>query len=118
MKKLVVLILIGVAGLVGYNYYTTGKLSLIPSSSISGEEQELKRLEKAFRKAQNEIIQGSRAASITGLDTPVDVIGAMQEIERVEKALIALKRRITPESAKTKAERLLTEIRAFKRAHD
>ena len=117
MKKLVVLILIGVAGLVGYNYYTTGKLSFIPSSFVSGEEEELKRLEKAFRKAQNEIIQASRTASITGLDTPADVMGAMQEIERVEKALTALKRRMTQQAAKTKAERLLTEIRAFKRAH-
>ncbi len=118
MKKLVVLILIGVAGLVGYNYYTTGKLSLIPSSSISGEEQELKQLEKVFRKARNEIIQGSRAASITGLDAPADVTAAMREIERVERELISLKRRIAPESAKAKAERLLSEIKAFKRAHD
>ena len=116
MKKLVVLILIGVAGLVTYNYYTTGKLSLIPSSSLSGEEQQLKVLKKAFHKAQNMIIQASRAAGLTGLDVPADVIGAMREIDRVEKSLISLKRRVTSESAKIKAEQLLSEIRAFKKA--
>jgi hypothetical protein len=118
MKKLVVLILIVAAGLVAYNYYTTGEISLIPSSSLSEEERELKQLEKVFHKAQNEIIQASRAASITGLDTPSDVTGAMSEIERVEQALIALKRRISSEQAKTKVERLLSKVRAFKKAHD
>ena len=53
MKKLIVLIVIGVAGLVGYNYYTTGEISLMPPSSLSKEERELKRLEKDFHKAQN-----------------------------------------------------------------
>jgi hypothetical protein len=118
MKKLVVLILIGAAGLVAYNYYTTGEISLIPSSSLSEEERELKQLEKVFHKAQNEIIQGSRAASITGLDIPSDVTGAMREIEQVEQALIGLKRRVSSERTKTKVERLLSEIRAFKKAHE
>lgn len=118
MKKLIVLILIGLAGLVGYNYYTTGKISLTPSSSLSEEERELKQLEKAFHKAQNEIIQGSRAASITGMDAPVDVTGLMHEIDGVETAIISLKSRMTSESARKKTERLLSEIRAFKRAHN
>ena len=117
MKKLVVLILIGAGGLVAYNYFTTGELSLIPSSSISAESEELKKLEKTFRRAQNKLTQGSRAAAITGLDTPADVTGAMREIEDVEKALISLKRRMASESAKKKVDRLLSEIRAFRRAH-
>jgi hypothetical protein len=117
MKKLVVLIILGAAGFLAYNYFTTGEISLLPSTSISPEEQELKKLEKEFHKAQNQLLQGSKGASLTGLDTPADVIGAMREINRVEKELVALKRRMTSGSAKVKAEKLLTEIRAFKRAH-
>jgi len=117
MKKLVVLILIAVGGLVAYNYFTTGKIGLIPSSSVSPEELELKRLEKDFKTAQSEFLQGSRGASIAGLDTPADVIGAMRKIDGVEKALISLKRRITSETAKKKADQLLNEITAFKSAH-
>jgi hypothetical protein len=41
----------------------------------------------------------------------------MREIDGVEKSLISLKRRVTSESAKIKAEQLLSEIRAFKKAH-
>jgi type II secretory pathway pseudopilin PulG len=109
MKKLVVLIILGAAGLVAYNYFTTG--------SVSPEEQELKKLEKAFHQAQNQYRQGSRGASLAGIDTPADVIGAMREIRRVESEVMALKRRMTSGSAKLKAEKLLIEIQGFKRAY-
>lgn len=117
MKKLVVLIILGVAGLVAYNYYTSGKISLIPATSQSSEEQELKKLEEAFHQAQNQYLQGSRGASIVGIDTPADVVGAIQEIKRVEKEVIALKKRMTSGKAKVKAEKLLTEIRGFLRLY-
>jgi len=67
----------------------------------------LKVLKKAFHKAQNKIIQASRAAGVTGLDVPADVTGAMREIDRVEKSLISLKRRVTSESAKIKADQIV-----------
>ena len=117
MKKLVVLIILGVAGLVGYNYYTSGKISLIPSISQSPEEQELSKLEEAFHQAQNQYLQGSRGASIAGIDTPADVVGAIREIKRVEGEVIALKKRMTSGKAKVKAEKLLTEIRGFLRLY-
>ena len=119
MKKLVVLIILilGAAGFVAYNYFTTGEISLLPSTSVSPEEQELKKLEKAFHQAQNQYRQGSRGASLAGIDTPADVIGAMREIRRVESEVMALKRRMTSGSAKLKAEKLLIEIQGFKRAY-
>ena len=83
MKKVVVLIIIGVAGLVGYNYYTTGEISLKLPSSLSKEVRELKRLEKVFHKAQNKFFQGSRSASVAGLDSPADLVEAMGEIENL-----------------------------------
>ena len=117
MKKVVVLIIIGVAGLVGYNYYTTGELSLMPPSSLSKEERELKRLEKDFHKAQNKFFQGGRSAAVAGLDAPADLVEAMSEIEQVEETLFDLYNSITSESEKMKVEGLLNEIREFKRAH-
>ena len=117
MKKLVVLIVIVVAGLVGYNYYTTGEISLKLPSSLSKEVRELKRLEKVFHKAQNKFFQGSRSASVAGLDSPADLVEAMSEIEKVEKTLVDLYNSKTSESEKMKVEGLLNEIREFKRAH-
>ena len=117
MKKLIVLIVIGVAGLVGYNYYTTGEISLMPPSSLSKEERELKRLEKDFHKAQNKFFQGGRSAAVVGLDAPADLVEAMSEIEQVEETLFTLYNSITSESEKMKVEQLLSEIREFKIAH-
>ena len=118
MKKVVVLIIIGVAGLVGYNYYTTGEISLKLPSSLSKDVQELKRLEKDFHKAQNKFFQGGRSAAVAGLDAPSDLVEAMSEIEQVEETLFDLYNSTTSESEKMKAERLLSEIREFKIAHN
>jgi len=90
------------AGFVAYNYFTTGEISLIPSTSLSPEEEELNKLEKEFHKAQNEFLQGSKGASLAGLDTPADVIGAMREMNRVEREVVALKQRMTSGKAKVK----------------
>jgi hypothetical protein len=117
MKKLVVLIILGAAGFVAYNYFTSGEISLMPSTSQSPEEQELKKLEKAFQEAKNQYLQGSRGASLVGIDTPADVVGAIREITRVEREVIALKARMTSGKAKVKAEKLLIEIRAFMKLH-
>jgi hypothetical protein len=117
MKKLIVLIILGAAGFVAYNYFTSGEISLIPSTSQSPEEQELKKLEKAFQEAKNQYMQGSRGASLVGIDTPADVVGAIREITRVEREVIALKTRMKSGKAKVKAEKLLIEIRGFLRVH-
>ena len=117
MKNLIVLVVIALAGLVAYNYFTTGEFKLIPSSSLSGEEVEVKRLEKQCREAQRMFMEGSRGASIGGIDTPADVVGAMREVERIEGELIALKAHLTSEAAETKAAQLLRDIETFKRAH-
>ena len=117
MKKLVVFIVIVLAGLVGYNYYTTGEISLKLPFSLSKDVTELKRLEKVFHTAQNKFFQGGRSAAVVGLDAPADLVEAMGEIEKVEEALVELYNSTTSESEKEKAEQLLNEIREFKSVH-
>jgi predicted negative regulator of RcsB-dependent stress response len=51
MKRLVVVIIIAVAGLVAYNYFTTGELKLVPSASLTQDEKEVKHLEDQFLEA-------------------------------------------------------------------
>ena len=48
MTRIVILIIIAVAGFFAYNYFTTGEMSLIPSSTLSEEEQEVKSLANSF----------------------------------------------------------------------
>ena len=117
MKNLIVLVVIALAGLLAYNYFTTGELKVIPSSAPSEEDVEVQRLDKQFREAQRMFTEGSHGAAIGGIDTQADLTGAMREVDRIEKALKALMAGLKTESAKTKAQQLLSDIQTFKQAH-
>jgi hypothetical protein len=117
MRNLIVLVIIATAGLVAYNYFTTGEFKLIPSSSLSDEEQELDDLVNQFLETQSEYMEGSRGASIGGIDTQADLTGAMRKIEHIEGKIRALQARLEPGAAKEKAARILAQIDVFKKAH-
>lgn len=114
MTKIIMLIIIALAGLIAYNYFTSGEISLIPSSSISEEEHELKCLADDFRKAKKQVKQAERVAAVSGVGSTLEVEDAITEIERIENALITLKDRLKSESTKREAERLESKIKAFK----
>ena len=118
MKNLVFLIIIALAGLVAYNYFTTGEVKLIPSAALSEEEQQVQALKEQFLEAQSRFMEGSRGASIGGIDTSADVVGAMREVQEIEGEVRALAARLDPGPAKDKATKLLSQIETFKRAHD
>jgi len=115
MKKLVIAVVVIAAGLGAYNYFTTGKITLIPSFSVSEEERELKNLESRFHKAKSRFRSAGRAASLSGVDSTSDAEAARLEIERVEEALGQLKRRLDSEDAKRDAQRLERTIQEFKK---
>ena len=115
MTRIVILIIIAVAGFVAYNYFTTGEISLTPSSTLSGEEQELKGLTDRFREAQREVRQAERTAAASGVGNLGAVEDAINEIDRIESDLATLKNSLESESAMEEAERLEREIKEFKR---
>ena len=108
------LIIIAAAGLVAYNYFTTGEISLITSSTLSEEEQEVKSLADSFHKARRMVRQAERAAfgGIGNIDIVED---EMNEIDQIESAIVTLKSSLQSASAMKEAERLEREIEAFKR---
>ena len=118
MKNLIVLIIIAAAGLVAYNYFTTGELKLLPSGALSDEEKELKDLSEQFLEAQSEFMRGSRGAAMGGIDTPADLAGAMRKVDRIEGKTRSLMARLESEAAKEKAAKLLAQIKTFKKAHE
>ena len=115
MSRIVILIIIAVAGFVAYNYFTTGEMSLIPSSTLSEEEQEVKSLADSFQEAQREVRQAERTAAASGVGNLGAVEDAINEIDQIESDLGTLKSSLESESAMEKAERLEREIEAFKR---
>ena len=114
MTRIIMLIIIAAAGLVAYNYFTTGEMSLIPSSTLSEEEQEVKSLADSFHKAQRMVRQAERAA-VGGIGNIDIVEDEMNEIDQIESALVTLKSSLESESAIEAAERLEREIEGYKR---
>jgi len=114
MKKFIVLIILIVAALLAYSYFTTGKLPLLSSFSPSEESQGLKQLAADFRDACNLYRQAGRTAGLTGLDTTSEADAALREIDRIEGDLKTLKSDMTSEDAMNEAARLEAEIRVFK----
>ena len=115
MGRIVVLIIIAVAGFVAYNYFTTGEISLTSSPTLSEEEQEVKSLADSFNEAQREVRQAERTGAVSGVGNLGAVEDAINEIDRIQNDLAALKSSLESESAIEQAERLEGEIEAFKR---
>ncbi len=113
MRRLVVLVIIVVVGLLVYNYVTTGKLSLRPPMR-SGAESELADLEKQFVAAKAEFEEAGRAAGLTGVDMTSQAAAAHAKIERIQRSLYDFKQKAKAELVE-QADKLQERIEEFKR---
>ena len=111
-KKLVLVAVLILGGMAGYNLITTGELRLMPSSNLSPEEQHLNALEERIDAASREIAAAGRSAGLAGIDTSSSVESALIELERVEKDLLALKRKTPSGPMRERIERLLRRARS------
>lgn len=117
MKKLVVLIAVLAAGMLVYNYATTGKVSLLPPSfSMSDDERAVQALEERFEDARVQFSQAGRAAGLSGMDTSGDADGAMRSVERIATELADLQKRLPAGPAKEKADTLAASIEDYSRS--
>ncbi len=114
MKKALVATVVLVAGLVAYNYATTGEIKVVPTFSLSEEEQELKDLEDRFKAARRQFAQAHRAAAVGGLDTTADVEAARRAVGEIDAELKALRERTTSEKVRREADELDALVSAFK----
>ena len=115
MTRIVFLIIIAVAGFVAYNYFTTGEVTLNPSSTLSEEEREVKNLADSFNEAQSQVRQAERTGAVSGIGNLGAVEDSINEIDQIQNDLAALKDSLESESAMEEAERLEREIEEFKR---
>ncbi len=91
MKKLIILIVLGLAIWVGINYVKTGKISILPVE-LSAEEREIRDLEAEIESIDKQIAQESRAAGVTGMDTTMSVSRLMERRKAVEARLEEVRR--------------------------
>lgn len=115
MKKALIAVIVLVGGLVAYNYATTGELSLIPSFSLSAEEQQVKDLEDEFEAARKQYAQAGRTASVSGVDTTADVRAVQTAVARISRELESLQKHLSEETARQRAAALSAMLRQFAR---
>lgn len=114
MRKLIGIAVVVVVALVAFNYFQTGKFSILPGGNMSPEEHELNRLKGEFRHAAQAYRQAGRAAGVSGLDTTSDAEAALATIDDVERDLRALRKRTKDTDVQAKIDDLLDEIKRYK----
>ena len=114
MTKIILVIIIVVAGLVAFNYFTTGEISLVPGSFLSEEVQEVQKLADRFSKARRMVTQAQRSAGVGGIGTIDIVSDDMNEINQIERDIVTLMDSLESDTALEKAGRLGCEIEDFK----
>jgi hypothetical protein len=105
MKRVLAVIVLGVAALVAYNFVTTGKLALIPTARLTEQEKEIDDLVRQARETAASYLQAGRAAGLSGVDTTADAAVAREKIEAIQKRARELQKKATEET-KAGLERL------------
>lgn len=108
MKKLLVLVVLGVAAWLGYTTF----LSREPSAA----EQRVTALDSRLDAALQRFHQASRGAAIGGIDTTAAAEAARTEIESVAREVSALERSAVSAEEKEGVQRLRGRIRQAKEA--
>lgn len=116
MKKFVLTLVFVAAGLVGFNYATSGEFKLIPSFSKSEQQQAVQDLTDRFASANKMAAQAHRQAGMSGIDTTSDVEAARIETGRIQRELKSLQKNLTEDKAIRQAKQLSREMQDFVRS--
>ncbi|MGH9869631.1 MAG: hypothetical protein ACREAA_15875 [Candidatus Polarisedimenticolia bacterium] len=106
MRKLITFALVVAAGFAGYHFF----LNAPPASA---DERALADLEHQFDSANQSMMQASRSAGASGLDTTADIEAARAAVRRVDSDLKRLKGSLATDAARARADRLMEKVRAF-----
>lgn len=110
MKKLLVVVFLLAGGLLVYNYAATGELTLVPSFTVSQEEQQVRDLEDRFQRARQEMAQAGRSAGLAGIDTSSQMAAGLKQIAALEKEAKALAKKLQEPGARARLETLRKEL--------
>ena len=116
MKKLAVFVVVAIAGLVAFNYATTGELKLTPSFSKSDEGRAVADLQERLSAARKRFTQAHRSAAVGGIDTSGDAEAAINSVKGVKRDLDKLRKTLSEDKAKRKAKELADAVLACEKA--
>lgn len=114
MKAIIVIIVVVVVGLLAFNYFTAGELTLMSSGSGGGEAQELNQLRGEFRSLAREFRQAGRSAAMSGTDTTAAASAVLSELDGVEEKVLAIAKNAADSEVGNEAKTLAARIAKFK----
>ncbi len=109
MKAFIWLLILVLAAFFGYQYYL---------KSISNEEQEVRQLEREFRRATDRFVTAMREAGEVGLAVIADPETAINKVKEVREKLRHLMSTLTEEKAISRARALEDRIINFCRRNE
>jgi len=114
-KKILTAVFVCLLGLMAFNWFTTGEVALIPTTPLSAEGRELARLEGEFASVTHDYYQAGRAAGMTGMDTTSEARAALNEMDRIEKALQELRRNNPTPANSRRIDQMLENIQKVRK---
>ena len=112
MKKLLVIVVLAVAGLLTYNYLTTGQIHLVPPKP-SPAAQQLHRLASEFHTLVREYRAAAQGAGVSGIDSTYEAGALRIRIIRVQRQLDELTLKLTSPTDREDARKLSADIQRF-----
>ncbi|MCZ6746827.1 MAG: hypothetical protein O7C74_06380 [Acidobacteria bacterium] len=110
MKKLMIVVVFLIGGLLAYNFAATGELTLIPSFTLSQEEQQVRDLEDRFDRARKEMAQAGRMAGLAGIDSSSQMSAGLEQMATIEKEAKALEKNLQEPGALESLEALRKKL--------
>ncbi len=109
MKKIVLLAMVVAAGLLAFNFLTTGELRLLPGAS-SPEARELAKLQEDLRSAVRAYHAAAQGAAVSGVDLTAEATALRREARRIEKRVLEIQKNLASRKDRARAQELLDEI--------
>ena len=113
IRNVVIVVAVLLVALVGYNFYTTGQFSLLPSQGLSEGERALKDLENQLADARTRYTQAARTAGVSGIDTTADAEAARLSARQIATDLDAIRQKLTDETEIREADDLAGAVQEF-----
>ncbi len=109
IKKIVILAIIAVAAYLAYTQFV--------AKPASKDEQEMNRIDEAFRAALTRYQQANRTLGVSGLDTTSDMEDSVGAVEKLKEELAAWKQSLTDKKLIAKAGELESRMEIFLKNH-
>ncbi|NOZ95026.1 MAG: hypothetical protein GXP47_09865 [Acidobacteria bacterium] len=101
MRKLLLVLIVVAGAVLAVQHFTGGSLTL--GLGQSAEAKEIKRLSSELASVARDYDTAGKGAAISGVDTSSEATAALNSLDRIERELVQVEKRIKPADAAARA---------------